>query len=295
MRALNVAVLFASFVTAACSSTPAERDATGTDLLIGGGFATASLGPVFEIAGGCTASFIGSNQVVTAAHCVVDINNGVVTTNIKSGYQSGDPIALSNDNSIDNTNTTWFNTSVLATDLAPDFVTACANGCPQNFALLPPYAPDLAIITLTDPFPGSFGLAALTTSTSPGEAVTETGYGCDQNVNTPATDPLHFKTASATILDPSTAPASLRDAVSDLGAFSQNYIVTAGVRGGGEASICPGDSGGPLFLGGLSDGLIAGVNAYYTFRDSSGVSEVNVFTRIDSPSVSPWISQVLGK
>lgn len=52
-----------------------------------------------------------------------------------------------------------------------------------------------------------------------------------------------------------------------------------------NASLCPGDSGGPVFLDDGTQKTIVGVNAYYTFLnkqdDSKGISVTNIHTRLD--------------
>jgi hypothetical protein len=85
--------------------------------------------------------------------------------------------------------------------------------------------------------------------------------------------------------------------VSDPLGFSRNYYITAGVEGGGLASLCPGDSGGPLFKGGLVPYTsVLGINAYYFFPpDDAGISSVNVFARLDSPNASSFIASTMAK
>ncbi len=292
------AILFS--VAAGCafsaSGTSERAESKTTDLI--GGTPTQSAGTsALYLAngfGGCTATMIGSNQILTAAHCVVDQVNGVITTSINASYKKGISLAVTNSSSIVDPNENWFTATVVNTDLNPDFVTACAAGCPQNFSLLRPYPADLAIITLAATFPGNFGLASMIDDPHVGDAVSEVGYGCEVKLGGPPPSPARFKTAPATIVDP-TGPMPASFQVADIAAFSQNYFVTLGQSGGGAASLCPGDSGGPLFKGSFTNGGdVVGVNAYYTFPASApGVSDVNVFARMDSPAVSAWMSRVL--
>ena len=63
------------------------------------------------------------------------------------------------------------------------------------------------------------------------------------------------------------------------------YIGTPGMtQDSNEASLCPGDSGGPLWRGMTgSVNRVVGVNAYYNFSDNSNISYQNSHTRITGP------------
>jgi hypothetical protein len=101
----------------------------------------------------------------------------------------------------------------------------------------------------------------------------------------------HFKVATAGVLDSANAPPFYN--LPKDPAFAENYFATAGRQGGASASLCPGDSGGPVFKGPFAyGGMVVGINAYYTFSDSSGVSVANVFARIATPAVIPWMKDV---
>jgi S1-C subfamily serine protease len=55
-----------------------------------------------------------------------------------------------------------------------------------------------------------------------------------------------------------------------------------------SASICPGDSGGPVYK--ESNQSVIGINSQYIFSDKSGVSYLNTHTRLSE--VSDWIHSI---
>ena len=60
-------------------------------------------------------------------------------------------------------------------------------------------------------------------------------------------------------------------------------IAAAGAPDAGVASICPGDSGGPVYRDDGTQTKIVGVNSYYDFApsDTQGISFANWHTRLD--------------
>ncbi len=79
-------------------------------------------------------------------------------------------------------------------------------------------------------------------------------------------------------------------------------MVTAGkLADPNSASICPGDSGGPLLLSSPRENgpvyptnMVIGVNAYCTFRAGSGVSLRNIHARLNDSGVTlTWLTGIL--
>jgi hypothetical protein len=161
----------------------------------------------------CTAVMLGPNQILTAAHCVVVLTmsdggapgpgekTSVITTAIKSDYLPLKKIAFAN-GSVVTAASTFFETTVVGTDLPPDFLTGCSAGCRNDFSVQSPYPPDLAIITVADTFPQTFGLTSRVTSAAFLDPVTEVGYGCTKSLNTWTAAPPTFKSSFALVLDP---------------------------------------------------------------------------------------------
>ena len=292
-------------VMAACASSVKSGSgdvATSQEDLTGGEAGTPFNTGAIKIRYGCTATMIGSNQILTAAHCVALMKppiNGTSygptekpwTTAVDPKYAAGQSIGFTNSPTAE-TSSNWFTSTILGVDLSESYMSTCASGCQNNFSITSPFPLDLAFITINDTFPDSFGYSATFSGmgTGYGDAVTETGYGCTAGLNGPSSNPAFFKYANATLLDPSVA-ANLSApgwgiSSANLQAFTQRYFVTAGMSGGGSASLCPGDSGGPLFKGPLTQvySQVVGVNAYYFFPPVSeaGISSYNLFARMDT-------------
>ncbi|HSO39905.1 MAG TPA: hypothetical protein VLT33_45570, partial [Labilithrix sp.] len=88
------------------------------------------------------------------------------------------------------------------------------------------------------------------------------------------------------------------------GPFDASYLLTPGAsHPNGTASLCPGDSGGPVLLDhpvypggpGYPTNVVVGINADYTFN-GSGYSTFNIHTRLsdEAPNyVGRWLQMVL--
>src|SRR5262249_42092547 len=182
-----------------------------------------------------------------------------------------------------------------------------ATECSDRESLVAPYAPDLAIVELTADVPATFGTAVIPRARFNFDAeVFQAGYGCEVAVGGAAPSPARLKMNYTTTLIASrindfvsTVPAS------SLGDFGNSYLVTAGRSADtSSASLCPGDSGGPLLLSSpralgpmYPSNRVIGVNAYYTFRSGSGVSVRNTHTRLydngDDGPIFTWLQGIL--
>jgi hypothetical protein len=125
------------------------------------------------------------------------------------------------------------------------------------------------------------------------------GYGCEQPGGWPVP---RLKTESV--------PAVSIDALNHDGqywflshqAVYGGYVITAGQHASSAyASLCPGDSGGPLYREGTSQPLVVGVNAYYSFPVGQGWKEhaslTNWHTRLGRDSVydvDQWLGSIGG-
>jgi hypothetical protein len=247
---------------------------------------------------GCSAVIFAPHRVLTAAHCV-DFYDSDHTEwgRLKAPYQPGSKIAFTNSPSVTPASR-FFETTVVNTDVSPQYWTACANGCPGVVVLTEPYPPDLAMITITDPFPQSFGLAPTgIVSVAPFDIVTQTGYGCTTDMSTPDAVPL-FKAATTIVIDPTTPPPGLPGfpTLTDPAAFSENFYVTRGRPASGVVSGCKGDSGGPLFKGGMSPYTeLAGINSAVGPQDGFSIPYYTLMTRLDSPTAQDFLLSTLGK
>jgi hypothetical protein len=248
--------------------------------------------------GQCSAVLVAPNAILTAAHCVQGTNpDGSGTGFPKDAYSPNHWVSMTNGPVIDG-NAQWWDTQVASAWIHPDWILACQNGCPSAWSQAPsvtaPYAPDLAILVMTTnaPFgvaPVNIDLAAL----NPGDQVTVAGFGCEVSTSGPKPDPPRLKLGFTSVED-AFHVNDVSSVVADLDAFGNNYSVTPGRNGGGAVSLCPGDSGGPVFRGDVSENLLVGINANYTFDNpTGGVSVTNIHVRTVNAAIADWIASVL--
>jgi hypothetical protein len=227
---------------------------------------------------GCTGARVGPREILTAAHCVRSMADG--SWNIASN----DWFALTNDKVLAGASWSW--ARVRSVRIHPAWATACASGCANNTSLQSPYPPDVALITSELLLPNHVPQAKIYWGPLPkSKLVTVVGYGCENGVDKGGSSRrLKFEETAAVKLSPSGLDAA--------------YIGTQGQKTrSSEASLCPGDSGGPLYKG-RSNTYIVGVNAYYRFKkgDESGISTYNTHTRLGTKSphdVTEWLMQFL--
>ena len=124
----------------------------------------------------------------------------------------------------------------------------------------------------------------------PGDKVVIMGYGCEAGLNGPkdySKQRLKLKRTVALGLDSQSHEGSWvgKDLAGERAKrLEKGYLFTPGQRGKTEeASLCPGDSGGPVYRDDGAENRIVGVNAYYSFRPDDGydVSMTNWHTRLD--------------
>lgn len=257
----------------------------------------------------CTAAKVGPRLFLTAAHCVAvprpirgmpvpepfPPNDGV-----SDDYLPGEPLLLHWGLDADDAEQAVL--TIVETSIHPSWW-----GCPlcQDPILGLGGAADIAVIELAEATPDIPEARVELDSVEPGTPVVEAGWGCEERTNIdPATLELgRLKTAEASIIPGS----QIRHHSSPLtdGQVAQvdaSYLVTAG-RSQDEdaASLCLGDSGGPLYLPDTSDPRIVGVNASYTFPpiegpdDLGGVSFTDWHTRTSLDSlhgVGEWLSDL---
>lgn len=114
------------------------------------------------------------------------------------------------------------------------------------------------------------------------------GYGCTKTVHEPILSEVLLFARGLTV-----GPEYL---VYDFQGRNLNNVyaynfLTTGKSSGAGASLCLGDSGGPVYLEKTEE--IVGVNSSYTFKDSSGVSYVNTHVRLSR--VKDWLEPIIAE
>jgi hypothetical protein len=296
----STAGLLAISAISACQSTDAVLDVDSEDL-IGGKAATKGQFPsTIYVRGNCTAAKVGKTLILTAAHCVVDDGK-----QLRAMYQPGATLDVSAEVELDRyaPSPVYRSLRVKATHVGP----AWYEPKTTHQVLSEEAPPDVAIVEIDAR--DADQIAQIQEASIDLDPVTEgaplviMGYGCQKGVGVTESDSkarLKFdKTTAATpsILDHEGSsvpwPPLTPFAVNLIG----QYAFTPGRNIGREdASLCPGDSGGPVYRDNGKADTIVGVNAYYSFTSSSnGVSRSNWHTRLDIRSrfdVGSWVASL---
>ncbi|WP_437636846.1 carbohydrate-binding domain-containing protein [Sorangium sp. So ce854] len=292
---LRPAIALLPLVLAACvgdnDAPTSEHVDASSDELIGGRPALEAEVPATIEVSDCTGAKVGPRHFLIAAHCVDDDNTGGVGSN----HLPGSTVAITDDNGPSGIQRR--NLTVQETHIFPAW-TSSRRSCHRHcINILNPYhPPDVAVIVVDEDTPDIPEATVDGDPVLPGTEVIIAGYGCENGVDRP-TPPARLKIETVTTL-----PASAlihegsyvvpEDAADVAGA---NVITEGVLTDPAAASLCPGDSGGPLYRTGTSQQLIVGVNSYYTFSDESGISRTNWHTRLDSAArydVLTWLKDL---
>ncbi|MBK8010439.1 MAG: trypsin-like serine protease [Deltaproteobacteria bacterium] len=218
----------------------------------------------------CTAARVGPNVLLTAAHCV--------TGSLSAYYAPGKFIGLSASRSPDpSTYISYMVKSVQTT--GPSFMTDYPG---YNGILLAPYGSDLAVIKVTTNLPSTIRTATVETrAVVDDEPVVILGYGCENGYyssNAPRlkyalTKKLKASASSEVQAAFNEMGSAWTSGTNDWSAVAKNYLATPGYRyseakgTATPASVCPGDSGGPVFaarsgINWKNQDIIVGVNSF---------------------------------
>ena len=226
----------------------------------------------------CTGSKISEFKFLIAAHCVLNKQ----TARHKSNLLEGLSINLVN-------STATLKRTIKNVSVHPSYIRELKRRIlnEESRKAISFKAFDIAIIEIREKS-ASIPIAQINYDTVEiGEEVILTGFGCEDSLNSTKKYPESLLLAKSIVVSTEDHDFYYKRDLSDLVNFN---LATAGFSYHSSfASICPGDSGGPLYK--KSDNSIIGINAQYLFKDKMGISFLNIHTSIHKSS--EWIREQL--
>ena len=259
-----------------------ESVARSDEELTGGRVALESEFPA-TIYNGCTSSKVGPRHFLIAAHCVYNSGTGTVTLPPGSAFY----VNPNNDSTVPGRYV-----SVAQTYVHPDWI---AGG---GSALHPSYPGDVALVVVNEDTPEVREAAIDSSTVTPGQSVVLAGYGCENGLGYPSGPPrLKIQEVPALAASALLHPDSWVSTPEQANDVAASNVITPGLFLDPEAaSLCYGDSGGPLFRENSSEQLVVGTAAYYSFSpNSDGISTTNWHARVDAGSrygVFSWLQSL---
>lgn len=304
----SVLALVATSLVAALGACSSQDPVAGDDSdLVGGSEASATDFPsTLLVRGNCTVARVGPRHILTAAHCVFDENGQAIrgefgpgskifVTDKRAADSYGDPAA------------SGFREVTLKKVHVPGIYYEEREYSVR--VLSAEAAPDVAIMEVTEDSEAALANIPIASvdlaPVAAGSSVAIMGYGCEAGVDGPkdySKQRLKFQRTTTLGIDSQDHEGGW---VKDRGdeyrrRLEKQYIFTPGQGGKTEeASLCPGDSGGPVYRLGKGEPTIIGVNAYYSFRpvtiDGARISVSNWHTRLDGDSrfdTGSWLASL---
>lgn len=291
------------------SCAPSGDSAAESDDLVGGTMAAEGEFPsTLVILGGCTVAKVGPRHILTASHCVM--NEG--EHRLRAEYEPGQSIYFGRGVTLTPTTppeSAGYRRVTLARTHVPPvvFEERITNGWPR--VLLESAPPDVALLELTQDSEAALAdVPAAAVDLTPlalGAAVVIGGYGCEHGVKGAkdySTVRLKRKSTKTLGVEAAIHPGSFVSGAETAQRYNleKQYAMTPGQGlSAEEASLCPGDSGGPVYVDDGTASRIVGVNSYYSFADASidpvRISKTNWHTRLDAESrfdVGSWLASL---
>ena len=246
--------------------------------LIGGEPATADyFRSTVGIGDECTAAKVGPRLFLTAAHCVAvprlyrqELPPGYPANNgVDEPYVTGQPLLIQWGLDAAGPSGTF---TIVQTSIHPSWWTNPGSPDPVFGS---DSASDIAVIEIAEDTPDIPEARVELDSIAPGTRVVQVGRGCEESTSTPDAHLGRFKAQEVVTLPPEPELAYISPPPSETQstAIINSYLFTPGItQDPNAASLCLGDSGGPLYLPDNSDPRVVGVNSNYTFTDQSGIS-----------------------
>jgi V8-like Glu-specific endopeptidase len=247
---------------ASCSSSPTMTPFGAESAPIIDGVPTSSwpaVGALVVVEGAtrysyCTATLIGSQWLLTAAHCVDPTEAGVPQAYVAHFFVGGD-VALSGSTYV-----------VDAITVHPDYDKTYVEN-------------DIAVVHIASPATGTTPIAYNTANITSGSAITWVGYGVNANA--------HVNPDGTGDGDGGGTKRYAYGAIASVGPTAYSYNRNASYQ-----LTCFGDSGGPDLVGSTGNEKVIGVHS--TVRSSSDQSACDIdgqSTRVDA--YSSWIANVM--
>lgn len=273
------AALFAACAADGDAFEPARRE----QHLIGGSPVTADFfRSTVGISDDCTAAKVGPRLFLTAAHCVALGRPGrgeevpedfPPNDGVRAAYLPGERLRINWGLDADDADQADF--TIVATSIHPSWWQ-----CPlcQDPILAQGGAADIAVVEIAEDTPQIPAASVELGTIAPGARVFKVGWGCEERTNIdPTTLQLGRYKADDAVIIPGSEIRHHESPITDgqVVTVDASYLITAGrSQGEGNASLCLGDSGGPLYLADGGAPRIVGVNSNYTFPPSSGPDDL---------------------
>lgn len=229
---------------------------------------------------GCTITKVGPKQFISAAHCI-----GKSLPSLSLSFRG-------------------FNgrVNVNSFHVHPSWIKDCwssfrCTGHEVGSPRMTPGRADVVYINVKEETPGIPVIPVHFEELAIGTDVTMVGAGCTRNVEPGGYGKMRYATTSLIAPDGLTHEHSLYKEIYEV--TGQSNWITSGIAADRRnASLCPGDSGGPLLTEIAGEWRIVGIAADYTFDgpyQDGAPTITNLHTRLDDQSfhnIGAWIRSV---